>query len=167
MASNQVDPFRLISQYFWLVCLAMSLINYFVARRRLSAQSSGSLNSEDAVRYLRWFSLAGALPWALMGIGQLTGATPTIWYYFRPQDLNPFVVAWFACIFALMIAFAIWVLFMDGAPKVREFELMSAFGRRSKKPMSERLIKITAGLGPPFFVFWIWLAVSNNTPLPK
>jgi hypothetical protein len=70
-------------------------------------------------------------------------------------------------LFTLTIAYAIWVLFMDGATKVREFELLSAFGMRGIKPMSERVIKITAALGPPFFVFWIWIAVSQNTPLPK
>jgi hypothetical protein len=167
MASNQLDPFRLISQYFWLVCLAISLINYIGARRRIGTQNGGPLNVDDAIRYVRWFALAGALPWALMGIGQLSGATPTIWYYFRPQDLNPFVLAWFACIFAVTIAYAVWVLFMDGASKVRQFGLMSAFGMPTNKPMSERLIKITAAVGPPFLLVWILLAVSSNMPLPK
>src|SRR6187397_1248181 len=92
MASNQLEPFRLISQFFWLICLGVSLINYIVARRRIAPGP----NSEDAIRYLDWMSFAGAVPWGLMGVGQISGFTPTVWYYFRPQDLNPFVVLWLA-----------------------------------------------------------------------
>ena len=163
MASNHPQPFTLLSQYFWLICLAISIVNYGIARRRIHLNGS---NVDVALHYLRWFALAGALPWALMGIGQLTGLTPTVWYYFRPQDLNPFVVLWFACIFAVTIIYAVWVLLMGGAQKVREFELLSAFGMPNKRPISERLIKITAALGPPFFVLWIWLAITHDAPLP-
>ena len=162
MASNQLEPFRLISQFFWLICLGVSLINYIVARRRIAPGT----NSEDAIRYLDWMSFAGAVPWGLMGVGQISGFTPTVWYYFRPQDLNPFVVLWLACVFTETVAYAAWVLFMDGARKLREYELLAAFGW-NKKPMSERLIKITAAMGPPFCLLWIWIAAMNNVPLPK
>lgn len=54
-----------------------------------------------------------------------------------------------------------------GARKVRELELLSTFGAPAGIPMSERLIKITAALGPPFLLLWVWLAASHNVPLPK
>jgi hypothetical protein len=117
--SDQLDLFRLISQFFWLICLVTTLINYQIARRRIGTRIDPS-NTEEAIRYMRRFAVIGALPWGLMG-----------------------------------------------ARKVRELELLSTFGAPAGIPMSERLIKITAALGPPFLLLWVWLAASHNVPLPK
>src|SRR5690349_2572824 len=126
-----MDPFHLLSQYFWVVCLAMSAFNYFAARRQAAASSAFNVSqNEEAARYFRWFSLAAAAPWIVMGLGQLSGFTPTVWYYFRPQDLNPFVIAWLACIFLLALIYAVWVLLLGGARKVHELQLLSAVGMR-------------------------------------
>jgi hypothetical protein len=162
-----MEPFRLISQYFWLLCLVMSLFNYLTARRRLNTSRASAAQSQEASRYLRWFALAGALPWVLMGLGQISGFTPTVWYYFRPQDFNPYVVAWFTCIFLLTIFYAVWTVAMGGAAKIREFELLSAFGMKSSTPMSEGFIKLVAAVGPLFIVLWIWIVTTNNVPLPR
>lgn len=40
-----MNPFQLISQYFWLICLVMSLVNYLIARRRLRAATSNTQQS--------------------------------------------------------------------------------------------------------------------------
>lgn len=163
-----MDPFRLISQYFWLLCLGFTGINYVIARRRIEqAKGIGSTYPEAAIPYLRWFWLASGLPWLVMGYGQLTGSTPTVWYYFRPQDHNPFVIGWLACIFMLSVVYAIWVLFFGGARKVQELQLFSTFGMRTKNPLSELMIKLLAAIGPFFVLVWIYLAASMDAPIPR
>jgi hypothetical protein len=162
---THADAFGLMSRYFWAVGLVVTLANYLVAKRRVLGSTPATARPE-AARYLRRFGMAGALPWALMGVGYLTDITPTVWYYFRPQDLNPFVVAWFACIFALAVINAVWVLGMGGAEKVREHRLYSAFSPGYAKPMSVTKIKLIAALGPPFFLAWLLMAVSMDAPHP-
>jgi hypothetical protein len=86
--SDQLDLFRLISQFFWLICLVTTLINYQIARRRIGTRIDPS-NTEEAIRYMRRFAVIGALPWGLMGArkGPRTGAPVYIWCPCRHTDV--------------------------------------------------------------------------------
>ncbi len=164
------DLFRLISEYFWLVALGFAAFNYWKAARDTSRDTSPGKVAE-AKTYLRNFALASALPWFIMGAGQITGATPTVWSYFRPQDSNVFVLAWLglawlASVFALSCVFAWWVFLAGGARKVAEFNLVAVFGQHGAKPPSEKMIKFFAALGVLMLPIWVYMAVSMNAPLP-
>ncbi len=160
-----MNPFHFISRYFWAISLAFSCFNYLAATRRLNATADAE-RIRLGQHYLRWFAISGTVPWLVMGVGQIVGATPTVWYYFRPQDRNPFVIAWLASLFLLSVFFAIWVFAADGARKTRELELLSAIGMRSRKPMSEFFIKLFAAIGPAFVLLWALLVVSMNAQIP-
>jgi hypothetical protein len=158
--------FRLISEYFWLVALAFGAFNYRRARGTQMAAASGDQASESEV-YLKRFALGANLPWVIMGLGQISGYTPMVWYYFRPQDGNPFVIAWLAVVLIMTCAYSWWVLFAGGAQKVRDLNLMAALGNRSSRPQSLLTIKLFAAFGPLFFPVWVYLVVHVNAPLPK
>jgi hypothetical protein len=160
------DLFRVLSEYFWLVALAFSTFNYLKAERDNSASLAGEAR-QSARALLRVFAIAMAAPWLVMGLGQLSGSTPTVWYYFRPQDENPFVIAWLGIIFLLSCLFAWWVLLAGGASKVSELNLMAMLGHRTTKPVSENMVKFFAVLGVAIFPVWVYLAVSMNAPLPR
>lgn len=158
--------FGLISKYFWLLLLVIGVINY---RKALStsAMLGASNQTDEAERYLKRFSIGANIPWVVMGIGQVFGYTPTIWYYFRPQDGNPFVIAWLLTILVTTSLYAYWVLFASGAQKVIDYNLMSAVGQRKARPPSLWYIKLFAALGPLFLPVWVYLAASMNVPLPR
>jgi hypothetical protein len=160
------DVFHLLSEYFWMVCLAFGAFNYWKARSTADATATGETNTQKTT-YLKRFAIAANLPWVVMGVGQMSGFTPTVWHYFRPQDGNPFVLAWLAAIFCLSAAYAWWVLFAGGAEKVRDLELLGAIGQHSTKPQSIRAIKLFAVLGVVIVPVWILLAISQNAPLPR
>ncbi len=160
------DLFRFISDYFWLIALGFSAFNYVKAKRDLSAQPpTVSGTNENAEVYLSRFAIASASPWLVMAAGQISGATPSVWYYFRPQDGNPFVLAWLGVIFILSTAFAWWVLFAGGARTVREFNLMAVVGQPNSGK-SERAIKLTAAVGVLIFPVWVIAAVYMNAKVP-
>src|SRR5437899_12760233 len=101
--------FNAVGRYFWLICLAISAYQYYAARRRVDAEEHLS----EFVRiqrtgYLQLLIGASTLPWIVMGLGQLTGSTSTVWDYFRPQDMNPFVLAFVGSVFALSVAMLYW-----------------------------------------------------------
>jgi hypothetical protein len=162
------EIFTLISRYFWLIALAFSAFNYLRARGDfLRSEAVEQATSGEHALYLKRFAFGGALPWVVMGVGQLTGTAPTVWHYFRPQDGNPFVLAWLAVCFAVTCIYAWWVLAAGGAQKVRDFNLLAAMGQRSSKPPSLFSVKALAAIGPLFFPVWVFLAISLNAPLPK
>ena len=156
--------FRLISEYFWLIALAFGVVNYVRARKLLAARSDPGV--DEACDYLRVFTVGLNLPWVVMGAGKLLGYTPTVWYYFRPQDRNPFVIAWLVVIFLLTLGNALWV-FAGGAEKIRDLNLMAAFGQNASKPPSLTAIKLFSLFGVLFFPVWVYIAVSMDAPLPK
>ena len=156
--------FQLIGRYFWLVCIVITFVNY---RKALGAAPAGGARP-DPLRaiYLRRGALLGLLPWIVMGAGILVGGVKDVWAYFRPQNGDPWVLAWFATLLALALANAAWVFFADGARKVRQYGLF-AMGRRSGgQPMPELLIKALAALGPVWILVWMILVSTMNVPLP-
>jgi hypothetical protein len=121
----------------------------------------------ERTRYLRFFLAACALPWIVMGLGQLTGKTDSVWDYFRPQDMNAFVVAFVVSVLALSFAFLYWVFFMDGARKAVELGLMRSRGLGGSAALTERQVKLFAGFGPLLVVAWIAVCVFMDAPLAR
>lgn len=159
------DFFELISQHFWLIALAVAAFNYWRADQAIAATADPDKASE-ARPYVRNFAIAGALPWVVMGAGQLTGVTPSVWHYFRPQDGNLFVLGWLASIFGLSCFFAWWVFIAGGAKKVVEFNLLAVLSQRGTKPPSEALVKLCAAMGVLIPPIWVALAASMDVRLP-
>jgi hypothetical protein len=164
--NNMPNFFRLFSEYFWAVACAFSAFNYWNAKRGILNSVSPERVAE-AQAYLRNFAIAGVLPWTIMGMGQLSGTTPTVWYYFRPQDGNVFVVAWLAFVFLLSASFAWWVFLAGGATKVVEYNLLAAVGRRSVTSPSEGMVKFFAVLYVITSPIWVYGVISMNVGLPR
>jgi len=160
------DIFNFVSRNFWLLALCFALFNFVVANRAASRQATEA-SAFEATAYVRKFALAGAVPWVIMGVGQMTGATPTVWHYFRPQDGNPFVLGWLASIFVLSCAFAWWALFANGAEVVAKYNLMAVLGQHGANAPSVRSIKLFSLFGVLFFPVWVYMVISMNLPLPR
>lgn len=161
-----MDLARLISRYFWVFGIASSLYNYVVAIRRIHRSTAG--NAERAAlarRYLRWLWLGSTVPWLVMGWGIVSGNVPDVFHYFRPQDRNPHVVAFFAALLLVLLCYALWVFCADGARKIRESELFPAGALRGTKPWSETAIKVFAALGPLLLLLWIYLVAWMDAPI--
>ena len=158
--------FDFIGRYFWLICLAICAYQYSAAGRRLSAaEHLSEPMRQERTRYIRWFIGASALPWVVMGLGQLKGSTSSVWDYFRPQDMNAFVLAFVGSVFVLSVALLYWVFFMDGSRKTVELKLMHAHGVSGPVPLTERQVKLFAGFGPLIVIAWIALCVFMDAPV--
>jgi hypothetical protein len=154
--------FDFVNKYFWAIAAGVTLVNF---RRRTASPSSqpyGSSSSDDDVLYRR-ARVAMVAPWVVMGIGIIFGGVPGVQNYFRPQDLNPYVWAWYCCVFILSCVFAYWVILRDGARRAIELQLIR---NRSGRPvqMSERQLKVYAASGPFLVVLWICFAWYLNVP---
>jgi len=154
-------------EYFWLFGLASGVYYYLILREPSPAQEPNGHESEDGL-YLRRFAIGMCLPWAVMGAGQLLGYT-TLRHYFRPQDLNPFVLAFLAVVFAEICVFAWWVLFAGGAEKIRDLNMLviSVTGQPDRPIKSLTAIKLFAAMGVLFFLMCIYLMVVMNIPISK
>jgi hypothetical protein len=158
--------FQLISRYFWVICLAVALAKYLKTRSRIQAAADLSpQEKQSGEACAKWFAVLSCIPWLIMGWGILAGGVSSVFSFLRPADGNPYVVLWLSTVLALSMVYAGWVLFADGARKVRLLQLQNfSFGSRSV-PLSETAIKILAALGPFFVLFWIWWMMHLNVPM--
>jgi hypothetical protein len=168
--------FSFIGRYFWAVCTAISAYHYVMGMRSLgSKDATDPRASEAAIRLRRWIAMGTAFPWIVMGWGILVGGVPNIWYFLRPQDRNPYVLAWFATIFASTLYFAFWVFFLEGAQKVVVLQPLEVKwyrrGFRGKTQgtveLTVRRVKLFAALGPIWIVFCTYLMSLMDSAVPK
>jgi hypothetical protein len=144
-------------------------------RSLASRERTDPRTSTDAIALRRWFAIASALPWAVMGWGIVLGGVPNIWYYFRPQDRNPFVLVWFATIFLIAFYFAYWVFVKDGAQKVVLLQPVEVNWYRTSLRGTTRgtltltvgRVKLFAALGPIGIAAWICLVSLIDVPIPR
>ena len=103
-------------RYFWALALAISIVNAATTWVRSRADVSrdpelGPGYTKLVIGILTWANI----PWLVMGYGVMVGGVPSIWYYFRPQDRDPYVLAWFASIFLLWMLGTVWIYAWGGA----------------------------------------------------
>jgi nitrate reductase NapE component len=161
------EPFRLISEYFWIACLGVTWFNAERAKRRVTERGLPDDQMREAEVYIRRFALLASLPWIVVGVGQVAGSTPTIWYYFRPQDGNPFVLAWLVLVALLNGALSAWILLGGGARKIVQLGLADVFGRRRLKSPSVLVVKLYAVLSVAIIPAWIWGVLTMNPTIPS
>lgn len=139
-----MERFHHISKYFWLVAIIVTVIHWFMFRKR--AQKYIDQNPQLAEGYaalFRGYLFWMNIPWGVMGVGCTVGGIPAVWHYLRPRDGNPYVLAWFVSVFFLWVFGTFWRFFNDGAetlarhPGAIEFR----YGFKSKDITSPMLIK--------------------------
>jgi hypothetical protein len=100
-----------------------------------------------------------------MGSGVLLGSTPSIWHYFRPQDGNPFVLAFIGSIFILSVISAGWVMFGDGVSKIVEFQLPPY--SRTTAGNNPTIMKVLLAIGPLFIALWVFGVIQMDLPIQE
>lgn len=140
-----MNPLDLILRYFWLVAIAFTVVNFFTFKKTAKKHIEENHELEKGYStlfrgYLFWMNI----PWVIMGVGCTIGGIPSVWYYFRPRDGNPYVLAWFGCVFALWILGTFWLFFRGGAeilsrhPGAIEF----SYGWKTKELTNPAAIKV-------------------------
>jgi hypothetical protein len=157
--------FEFIGKYFWALCIGITAFNSYVIGPRKESVAAKDAVGADQLRSARhWVFGAMILPWVVMGIAQVMGGVPNVWSFFRPKELNPYVWSWYATVFFLSCAFAYWVLARGGTKYVLALNLVQVSGLRGPVQVSERWIKVFAGLGPPFTIVWVLLVWVMDFP---
>jgi len=108
--------FNLIGKYFWAVALAFGAINAISLRFKFSRIVREQPEHARGYAQLFWgYSVAVNVPWVVMGVGSTVGEVPTVWHYFRPQDGNPWVLAFWGGLLLLWLLGTYWLFLARGA----------------------------------------------------
>ena len=111
-----MDPFLFAAKWLWVPMILVTLLNYGILSSRAQTMVQGDpVRQAGYAHLLKVYYFSSLLPFIVMGIGIVFGGVPTMFHFFRPQDGNPFVLAFFATSFMLWILGVYWVYFRGGA----------------------------------------------------
>ena len=121
--------------------------------------------AEGYRKLVRGLLLWGNLPWAVMGVGAVTGTVPSIDDFTQPRGGNPFVVAFHASIVLIYVLLLRWVLFKDGARMLADhpgllYVYVGLWGRDITSPTLIRIsVVVCVGIGG-YMEIMMWLGRS-------
>lgn len=160
-----VNLFPLLGRYFWVICLEIGAFDYLLGIWRLAfVAPDDPRRSREAIALRGWLAVFAGMPWLVMGWGIVYGGVPSIFYYFRPQDRNPIVLAWFACILLIALYFAYWVFLRGGAEKMMRAGPLEGFGNIAS---TSTRVKLYAALRPAWILLWMYIASLMDARVPK
>lgn len=155
--------FKFLSRYFWLIAILASFINYISFKNKSKRYIDKNPELEEGYKkILKHYFLWQNIPWVIMGIGMIFGKIPYIWSFFRPQDGNPFVLAWYISGILLWMLGSYWIFFNNGAETLVKYP--GIFNVEIKKPIIIKifwLIMLAAGV---FSFIFIW---NSNISIPE
>lgn len=157
-----MDPFVIPVKWFWALCIVMTVLNAVIFRFR--AQKHIKKHPELAEGYyalIKGFVLWGNIPWIVMGVGTVFGGVPTVFHYFRPNDGNPFVLAFFISVIALWLLGTYWLLYRGGAQSIVDHPGMFNF-----TPKSTREVKLFWFLCLSGGIMGVAMILTQNLPVP-
>jgi hypothetical protein len=157
-----MELFVLITKWFWAICIITTFINVAIYRSRASRQIQAHPELEEGYRALiKGFAIWGSLPWVVMGVGCVFGGVPSVFYFFRPRDGNPFVLAFIASVFLEWVLGTYWLIFRGGAQMLVKHPGM--FNWNLKTP---RMVIFFWFLSLAGGIFAVVMMFSKDFPLP-
>lgn len=146
-----------LGSHFWIGCVLLAFVNHWRSGHRAMADTGrGAWDAIDTRTgpYLLWWRLS---PWLVMGLGQEIGGLASPLSYLRPQDLNPWVSAWYVTWLLELCLFAAWVVFGGGARLALERNLIGLRVLGHEINLGESGAKVIAVAAPISVLLLIWL----------
>lgn len=154
---------KIVFKFVWILFILVTLLNVFSLKKQLQVYIDEKPEREKGYNLIiKNFLIFGLTPWIIMGLGNLSGLTSSVFDYFRPADMKPIVLIFHASIIIIWLALIRFVFFNNGAafladhPGIIRF---NTFGKTTDNP-SESAIKffvILAVLGGVFGMIMMWI----------
>jgi hypothetical protein len=157
-----VNPVDFIAKWFWAVCIVMSFVNAAIMKYRAAPYIRANPELADGYRtIIKGMLLWGDIPFAVLGIGCLTGRIPSIFYIFRPRDGDPYVIAFYVSVLLTWILGANWIIFRGGAEM-----LVKHPGVLNMNLKSPRIVILLTLLSLAVGIMWFLLMYFQVFPMP-
>lgn len=130
---------------FWIAFILVMLLNGLIFKIRSIKNIKENPELEEGyIKILKNLLIYGNIPWVIMGIGNITKLTNSIFEYFNPSSLNPIVLLFHASIIYIWIVSILWIYKRNGAQFLEDHPGLfnsSVFGTTSKS-LTANQIKI-------------------------
>ena len=102
---------EVVFKHFWLAFVVVTIINARYWRAGVQGRIRAQPELEAGYRRLyRGYLFWGNVPWLLMGAGVLSGQVQWMFDFLQPRSGNPYVLAWWWAMAALLALGTVWML---------------------------------------------------------
>jgi ABC-type branched-subunit amino acid transport system permease subunit len=158
-----MNPFLLVSKFFWAICIVVTFGNAWIFQLRTRPHIQANPELEEGYRaIIKGFVVWNTVPWVVMGIGCVFGGIPSVFSYFRPRDGNPYVLAFFASVLFVLLVTTNWLLFRGGAEMLIKHPGIFNVSFRNKRWIILYWLFCLAGCIVGFVILF-----SRNISLPR
>ncbi len=103
-------------KHAWILFIVVTIANALILKAQSKKYIALNPELEDGYnKYIKGFIFYVNIPWVIIGIGNVSGLTQSIFDFFNPLAMNPIVLVFHAAIIALWILCIWWVYFNSGA----------------------------------------------------
>mgnify|MGYP001156575483 FL=1 len=131
----------LIFKYFWVLFIVTPLLNAIFIKRRVQKYIIEKPELEDGYNmYIKNSIFLGVIPAVIMGIAILSQSVESMFDFFQPRKLNPYVLAFHTCVVIYWILSIRWIYFNKGAEFLEEHPgliVKNSFGKTSNVTAKE------------------------------
>lgn len=100
----------------WILFIVITIANGLMWRYKSKHYINDNPELKEGYdKLIKGWLVYGNIPWAIIGIGMLTGLTKNIDEFFNPKVINPIVILFFISIIILWIIGSYWMFFKGGA----------------------------------------------------
>ena len=158
-----------IIKYFWILFIVLPLLNAVLIKRRVKQYIIEKPELESGYdSYIKYSIIFGIIPALIIGIAILTQSVGSMFDFFQPRKLNPYVLAFHFCVVIYWILSIRWVYFNKGAEFLEEHPgliVKNSFGKRSNVTAKEvKIFFPLMLLGGVIGEVMMW---NMNFPIPK
>jgi len=158
-----MEFFAIILKQFWIACILVTFVNGIIFHFRSRKRVKENPELTDGYRkIIKGFVLWGNIPWVVMGIGCTIGGIPSVFHFFNPKDVNPYVLAFFGSVVFIWAMGTYWLFLRGGAQMLVQHPGLLNYDIKS--PTVVKLIWIACILGG---IAGVLVMYTQNIPLPK
>jgi hypothetical protein len=105
-----------IFKHGWIMIIPVLIINYLMMKSQIKEYADRDPGLKQGYnKIFKALFIYGSIPWIIMAIGDVTTFTHSVFDYFNPKSLNPFVLMFHASIIVIWILSCRWMYFKGGA----------------------------------------------------
>jgi hypothetical protein len=155
-----------IFNHFWVMFIVVTIANGLIWKsksKKYIAEKPERKYGYD--KLIKGWIIYGNIPWAIMGIGMLTGMTKSMDEFFNPSQKNPIVIVFFLSIIFLWIFGSYWIYFKGGAEKLVDHPGMITHTEKGNEKFEIMKVKLVWGLGILGGIFGIYMMCNQDIPI--
>lgn len=160
---------EIVFKNIWVLFILVTIFNVFTFKKKTAKLVLVNPEKENGYQMIiKNMIFFGFIPWLIIGFGNTFGTTNSVFDYFQPAKLNPYVLLFHFSILIIWILLVRFVFFKNGAKFLENHPgliVINNFGSVNENPSEKtiKMITVLALMGGIIGMIVMWVV---EIPIP-